>query len=315
MNSGTTIKSWNINMEKPAWPAGVCRERRSASNCITTAVDDTDSTRPSTMDASSGKTRQYTTMPIRPALATTSPTPAPNTQRRSAHKRSVDNSRPIINIRNITPSSARPLTCSARTNEKYLSQPKSPAHKPKPNGPIRAPTARKPKTWLTFRRCNRGINIPARARNSKVSRRYGKACCSSKIILRKKVIVGVALLFAQIQHIRARVAPARHIGWARTGAELFQLDRGEVGQHVRIEAHIGQTLVQLGHAAKTQPGVGITIMRLQLAQAGQATLCLRRQAYAGRQLLTLPCFRQAGRTGIRRQHRRQHAHGAAPQGV
>ena len=55
MNSGTTIKSWNIRMEKPAWPAGVCKERWSVSNCITTAVDDSDSTRPSTMDASSDR--------------------------------------------------------------------------------------------------------------------------------------------------------------------------------------------------------------------------------------------------------------------
>ena len=46
MNSGTTAKSCSIRMEKLAWPSAEPTAWRSVINCMTTAVDESDKTKP-----------------------------------------------------------------------------------------------------------------------------------------------------------------------------------------------------------------------------------------------------------------------------
>lgn len=123
--------------------------RRDDSSCITTAVDENDSARPMTSAGASGLPNAAATRPIAAALTSTCALPAANTQRRIAHSRSADSSRPIMNIRNITPISASTDTASRFGNTSQRSSGTSAAIRPSPKGPTRIPTARKPSTLLT----------------------------------------------------------------------------------------------------------------------------------------------------------------------
>ncbi|OPZ04099.1 MAG: hypothetical protein BWZ09_02020 [Alphaproteobacteria bacterium ADurb.BinA305] len=113
-SSGTTARSWNSRMANEAWPSGVPSSWRWISSCMTIAVDENASTTPRITAASMPLPNHSASPPTAAAESATCRPPSPNTSRRIDHRRSTDISRPIMNIRKMTPSSARNSTWSGR---------------------------------------------------------------------------------------------------------------------------------------------------------------------------------------------------------
>ena len=134
ISSGTTARSWNSSTPKILRPCAVSISSRSASIFETIAVEDIASAPPSaTLPCQVMCTQRSKTKPSSTATAsvtTTCISPSPNTSLCIARSLASENSRPIENIRNTTPNSAR---CSARS--------RSPA-KPSACGPTTMPTVR-----------------------------------------------------------------------------------------------------------------------------------------------------------------------------
>jgi len=107
ISSGTTAMSWNSSTPITSRPCGRSRSMRSASSLERIAVDEVASVLPSANAAiqpspSSRPARVNSRM-----LASTWTSPSPNTMRFIAINRPSENSRPMENIRNTTPNSAR----------------------------------------------------------------------------------------------------------------------------------------------------------------------------------------------------------------
>ena len=110
--NGSTAKSWHSRMAKLVRPVAVPKRRFSASSCMTIAVDDSAKAPPSTIATGSVLSNNEAIAAITAPVTTTCAPPSPNTSRRMAHNRSSDSSRPIMNNRNTTPSSASTRTPS-----------------------------------------------------------------------------------------------------------------------------------------------------------------------------------------------------------
>jgi len=80
---------------------------RSASSLETMAVDDIAMMPPSAIAASNGRSSSQATSAVSAMVTTTCAPPKPNTVVRIVIRRGRLNSRPIENIRNTTPNSAR----------------------------------------------------------------------------------------------------------------------------------------------------------------------------------------------------------------
>ena len=173
ISSGTTARSCSIRMANTACPSGCASERCCASSCSTTAVEDRLSTRPSTTATLGPLPKTHARLPMISALSSTWALPPRNTQRRIDIRRWADNSRPIRNIRKITPRSASDCTPWSREKVRFSSHGQRSTHSPMPLGPTRTPTARKPRIWLMRNRCSSGIRMPTSVRKSRVSRRNG----------------------------------------------------------------------------------------------------------------------------------------------
>ena len=131
-SSGTTARSWNSRIAKVDWPSGVPSSRRWISNCMTIAVDENASTTPRITAASMLLPNHSASAPTAAADSATCSPPSPNTSRRIDHRRSTDISRPIMNIRKITPSSARNSTSSGRAKVNHDSTGQVPASEARP---------------------------------------------------------------------------------------------------------------------------------------------------------------------------------------
>ena len=97
-------------MAKLERPTVVPRLRPSMSSCITMAVDDKVRHAPRTIDADTELPNLKAITPMIVAVISTCRLPSPNTSRRMAHRRSNDSSSPIMNRRNMMPSSASAFT-------------------------------------------------------------------------------------------------------------------------------------------------------------------------------------------------------------
>ena len=103
---GATARSWASNTEKVARPARALSRPRSAITGMTTAVEDRARPMPSTAADTRVCPITMNTADRATVQATTCDRPKPNTSRRIAFSRSHDSSRPIMNSRKETPSSA-----------------------------------------------------------------------------------------------------------------------------------------------------------------------------------------------------------------
>ena len=114
-SSGTTARSWNSRMPTMRRPCSESSSRRSASSFITIAVELMASAPPSAKAAGSesantSEKNRWITQPsaiTAKMVSSTCAPPRPNTMRRMLRRRGSENSRPIENIRNTTPNSAR----------------------------------------------------------------------------------------------------------------------------------------------------------------------------------------------------------------
>ena len=76
------------------------------------AVDDSARQAPMISEASKGLPKAQAVAPMAAVVSATCSMPKPNTMRRMVHSRSNDSSRPMVNSRNTTPSSASWSTVS-----------------------------------------------------------------------------------------------------------------------------------------------------------------------------------------------------------
>ena len=158
---GATARSWNSSTAKLARPAGVFRRFCSARTGRTTAVEDKASARPTMTEAANGTSRANRMMPMTREEASTWADPSPKTRRRRVRSRSHDSSTPIMNIRKITPNSARCAISDRLPMVKIDTQGTVSASRPRPNGPRIAPAPMKPSTGLMRSRWNSGTTTPA----------------------------------------------------------------------------------------------------------------------------------------------------------
>ncbi len=107
MISGTTARSWNSSTPMIFWPWGVLNSARSTSILLTIAVEDIASTPPSARPARQSSPKNSEESMTSRMVATTWAVPRPNTRRCMLCNRARLNSRPMLNIRNTTPNSAR----------------------------------------------------------------------------------------------------------------------------------------------------------------------------------------------------------------
>jgi len=131
-SSGTTARSWKSRIANADWPNGVPSSRRWINNCMTIAVDEKASTTPRITEASMLLPNHNASAPTTVAEIPTCSPPRPNTSRRIDHRRSTDISRPIMNIRKITPSSARNSTSSGRAKVNHDNTGQEPASEARP---------------------------------------------------------------------------------------------------------------------------------------------------------------------------------------
>ncbi|MNP61504.1 hypothetical protein D3C76_1567000 [compost metagenome] len=104
---------------------------RSARLCRPKAVDDRARPRPSTIEVFSGCPKTYSAnTPSSAPVSSTCARPTPNTALRITHKRRGDNSRPMMNSSNTTPSSEMCATLSVLPI------------RPSPEGPMITPANR-----------------------------------------------------------------------------------------------------------------------------------------------------------------------------
>ena len=109
---GRTASSWHSRMAELERPVLVPRRWFSAKSCMTIAVEDSANPKPSTTATGSVLSKYEAINAIAVPVKTTCAPPSPNTRWRIAHSRSTESSRPIMNKRNTTPSSARARTLS-----------------------------------------------------------------------------------------------------------------------------------------------------------------------------------------------------------
>ena len=129
-SSGTISRSSNSNTATIFWPRGSATSPRSASSCMTIAVDVR--TKPAAAMNAAGR-GSPSAMPTPSSAATQTPIcsePSPKIWRRSFHRWDGRISRPMTNRNMTTPSSA---TCSTACGSE---------NRPRPNGPIARPAAR-----------------------------------------------------------------------------------------------------------------------------------------------------------------------------
>ena len=135
---------------------------------MTIAVDDSASAQPMTSPAE--RVRPNAKIAIAPSAAAQAPicsAPRPNTSARKRFRRSNDNSRPIMNSRNTTPSSASAETSSLFSIRNGASHGSRVTNAPTPQGPMATPASRKPMIGEIRSRRNSGTITPAVVRNSK----------------------------------------------------------------------------------------------------------------------------------------------------
>ena len=104
---GATIRSWNSSTASAVRPTGWVARFSSVSTCMTIAVEESASARPTAIAAGTVAPVTTAAPPISTALIPACRPPAPSTARRNAHSRSKESSRPRRNNRNSTPSSAK----------------------------------------------------------------------------------------------------------------------------------------------------------------------------------------------------------------
>ena len=167
---GATARSWNRRTAKLVRPAGVPSRFCSASTGSTTAVEESASASPTSTAPATGWLSAMRMIAITAAEAATWIEPRPKTSRRSTRSRSQDSSIPIMNMRKITPNSARCAISERLPMVKGASQGCASAKRPRPKGPSSAPAPMKPSTGLTRRRWNSGTTIPAVTRKRIASR-------------------------------------------------------------------------------------------------------------------------------------------------
>ncbi len=109
---GATARSWNSRMENTARPEWACSRPVSAITGTARAVDDMVSAAPVDRAATSGRPAATATAPIRTPQPMVCRAPRPNTWWRISRSRSQDSSRPMVNNRKTTPSSAKSAICS-----------------------------------------------------------------------------------------------------------------------------------------------------------------------------------------------------------
>ena len=178
-SKGTTARSWHNRIANADCPNGVPSSRRWISSCMMIAVDEKASTTPRMTEASMPLPKRAASRPIAAAVNTTCKPPRPNTSRRMDHRRCIDMSSPIMNMRKITPSSARNSTSSGRAKVSHDSHGHCTANAASPYGPISVPKARKPSTGLMRKRASSGMSTPASARNRMISLRSGTGLWAS----------------------------------------------------------------------------------------------------------------------------------------
>ena len=107
VSSNTATRSWNSKTPMAFWPWLLKISPRLLSSRLTMAVDDSARPAPSTRATASGTSSTIRIPPSNAVLASTCKPPRVNTTCRSASMRGRENSRPRVNSRNTTPSSAR----------------------------------------------------------------------------------------------------------------------------------------------------------------------------------------------------------------
>ena len=107
ISSGTTAMSWNSSTPITSRPWRLSSSMRSASSLDRIAVEDIASVPPRAKLAIHPRPNSRPSTVTSAMLASTCTRPRPNTMRFIAISRASENSRPIENIRNTTPNSAR----------------------------------------------------------------------------------------------------------------------------------------------------------------------------------------------------------------
>ena len=107
ISRGTTAMSWNSSTPMTSRPWRLSSSMRSASSLERIAVDDIASVPPSAKAVIQPRPPSRPSRVTSAIVASTWASPSPNTMRFIAIRRPSENSRPIENIRNTTPNSAR----------------------------------------------------------------------------------------------------------------------------------------------------------------------------------------------------------------
>src|SRR6476660_4805552 len=101
--------------------------------------------------------------------------PSPNTSLRMRDRRSKDNSSPIMNSRNTTPSSAKICISSTSAKVSALMTGERSLKRPSTDGPSSTPAPRKPITGLMRSRRNSGMTTAAVPRKTSASLKWSSA--------------------------------------------------------------------------------------------------------------------------------------------